>query len=78
MITKREKEMEQKNEGVIEEIRTLSFPEALKAMKVGETKYAPLDCSEGYVRAKCSDLKSEGYEFGTRMINGRRAITRFK
>lgn len=70
--------MEQKETGNngIEEIKLVSLPEALRDMKIGETKYAPSDCTDASVRVKCSELKSEGYVFRTVMHEGRRLITR--
>lgn len=66
----------EKETGKIEEIKLMSLPEALKEMQVGETKAAPSECSEGYVRVACSDLNKEGYYFRTFMYQGKRLITR--
>ena len=64
-----------KQEG-IKEIRLYTMEEALMEMEVGESRYASSEQSDGFVRKACSEMKSKGYEFVTRVVNGRRLITR--
>ena len=65
-----------KTNDTIKEIVLVSLPEALKSMEVGETRLAPSDCTDGYVRTKCSELNKKGYSFSTYIKNNRRYITR--
>lgn len=67
--------MEEKSNG-IKEMVLRSLPDALREMQVGESCYAPAEYSPYTVKAECSRLKSEGYLFTTKQINGRRLITR--
>ena len=60
----------------IKEIRVYTMEKALSEMKVGESRYASVELSDGFVRKACSEMKSKGYEFVTRVVNGRRLITR--
>lgn len=62
----------------LKKIKTLSFPDALKAMRIGETCIAPDECTRGYVKRMCSGLKDEGYIFVTSTRVGEMTITRLK
>ena len=69
--------MKENKEG-IREMVLRSLPDALRDMAVGESYYAPTEYSIYTVKSECSRLKSEGYEFTTRQVNGRRLITRIR
>lgn len=62
----------------IKTLMTASLPDALKAMKVGETAYAPNGYKPKAVQVACSDLKGEGYVFMTSTKTGRQTVTRLK
>lgn len=62
----------------IKKLATASLADALRAMKVGETCYAPDGYSPASVRKTCAELKSEGYLFQTSMRTEEQTITRLK
>lgn len=58
---------------------TQSLDEALSEMDVAETCFAPDNCTQDYVRARCSNLKkNKGMIFTTRVLDGVMLITRLK
>ena len=58
---------------------TRSLDEALSEMSVAETCFAPDNCTQDYVRARCSNLKkSTGMIFTTRVLDGVMLVTRLK
>lgn len=60
----------------IKKLKTQSLPDALMAMKVGETCIAPDECKAAYVRRACNSLKEQGYVFATTHKSGVQTITR--
>lgn len=70
--------MKEENKDTIGELTVQTLEEALKGMKIGESRYAP-SCMSGYtVKVVCSKLKKEGYWFTTSGVDGRRLVTRVK
>ena len=62
----------------LKKIKTLSLPDALMAMQIGETCIAPDECTRGYVKRMCSGLKDKGYIFVTSTRAGELTITRLR
>lgn len=57
-------------------LHTATLSQALRAMAVGETRYAPEGYTPATVRKTCSELKTKGYIFTTSSRTGRQTITR--
>lgn len=62
----------------LKKLKTASLADALKEMQVGETCIAPDDCTPTYVKATCTELKSQGYLFTTSTKIGVQTVTRLK
>lgn len=62
----------------IKKLKTQSLPEALMAMKIGETCISPDECSPAYVKKACTELKARGYQFRTSTKSGIQTVTRLK
>lgn len=62
----------------LKKLITQSLSDALKNMHIGETRIAPDDCTPGYVRRVCSELKASGYLFQTSTRTEVQTVTRLK
>lgn len=62
----------------IKTLRTASLSDALMAMKIGETAYAPEGYQPKTVRVECSKLKEKGLLFTTNKRTGKQTVTRLK
>lgn len=62
----------------IKTLKTASLSDALMAMKVGETAFAPVGYHPKTVRVECSKLKEKGLLFSTTMRAGAQTVTRLK
>lgn len=59
-------------------LKTLSLPDALKEMEIGETRISPDECSRAYVKRACTELKDEGFLFVTSTKTGVQTVTRLQ
>lgn len=62
----------------LKKLKTQSLPDALMAMSIGETCISPDECTPGYVKRACCELKEQGYIFITSTKTGVQTITRLK
>ncbi len=62
----------------IKTLKTASLSDALMAMKIGETAYAPKGYQPKTVRVECTRLKEKGLLFTTTMRAGVQTVTRLK
>lgn len=59
-------------------LTTISLEDALKGIAVGQTCMAPDGYNRTTIKVKCSDLKTQGYEYATFIRNGVQYVTRLK
>lgn len=62
----------------IKTLKTASLSDALMAMQIGETAFAPEGYTPRTVRVECAKLKERGYLFTTTTRTGTPAVTRLK
>lgn len=62
----------------IKTLKTASLEDAMIAMNIGETAYAPEGYTPESVRVTCAKLNSKGYIFTSSIRTGTQTITRLQ